>query len=122
MNKQFRVFLMSNVKIVCTVGLPTNIVDALQRGGRAICVGDENALFVVFYEPWALEIDLEDYLNVNGSQTIDDPDKPRDKLRVNSQRRERAPYSSVRLVQCPTCLRQFYADYLNDKLVTGELF
>ena len=34
----------------------------------------------------------------------------------------RAPYSSVCLVQCRTCLCQFYADYLNDKLVTGELF
>jgi len=110
------------VKIVCTVGLPTNIVDALQRGGRAIRIGDEHALFVVFYEPWALEINLEDYLDINGSQNIDDPDRPRDKLRVNSQRRERAPYSSVRLVQCRTCLRQFYADYLNDKSVTGELF
>ncbi|KDR79157.1 hypothetical protein GALMADRAFT_63303 [Galerina marginata CBS 339.88] len=108
-----------NVKIVCTVGLPTNIVDALQRGGRAIRTGDEHALFVVFYEPWALEINLEDYLDTNRSNGIDDPDRPRDKLKVNSQRRERAPYSSVRLVQRPTCLRQFYAEYLNDHSATA---
>ena len=71
------------MKIVCTVGLPTNIVDALQWGGRAIHIGDEHALFVVFYESWALEINLEDYLDTNCSQTIDDPDQPHDKLRVN---------------------------------------
>ncbi|KAF8150858.1 P-loop containing nucleoside triphosphate hydrolase protein [Crassisporium funariophilum] len=111
-----------NVKIVCTVGLPTNIVDALQRGGRAIRTGDEQALFVVFYEPWAFEINLEEYLNANSSNVIDDPDRPRDKLKINSQRRERAPYSSVCLVQRPTCLRQFYADYLNDKLAMGNQF
>jgi superfamily II DNA helicase RecQ len=43
-----------NVKIVCTAGLPSTIVDALQRGGRAIrIVSVDPALFVVFYDPWA---------------------------------------------------------------------
>ena len=46
-----------NVKVVCTTGLPSTIVDALQRGGRAIrIVSFDPALFVVFYDPWALEI------------------------------------------------------------------
>jgi superfamily II DNA/RNA helicase len=34
-----------NVKIVCTAGLPTTVVEALQRGGRTIRIGDEDALF-----------------------------------------------------------------------------
>ena len=63
------------MKIVCTVGLPTNIVDALQWGGRAIRIGDEHALFVMFYESWALEMNLEDYLDANCSQTIDNPNQ-----------------------------------------------
>lgn len=112
-----------NVKIVATVGLPANIVDALQRGGRAIRVGGEQALFIVLYESWALEIDLKEYSDTSSSNNINDPDRPRGKLKTNSQRRECAPYSSVCLVQGQTqCLRQFYADYLNDTSPKGKLF
>ncbi|KAF8804753.1 hypothetical protein BYT27DRAFT_7213853 [Phlegmacium glaucopus] len=92
-----------NVKIVCTVGLPTNIVDALQWGGRAIQIGDEPALFVVFYKSWALEINLREYIDGNGGNNIDDPDRW---------------YTEIHLVQCPTCLCQFYGDYLDDKSAT----
>ncbi|KAF8169076.1 P-loop containing nucleoside triphosphate hydrolase protein, partial [Pholiota molesta] len=97
-----------NVKIVATIGLPPTIVDALQRGGRGIWVGDEHALFVIFYESWALEIDEDEYMEGT------DPDRPRAKLGVHSRAQERAPLSAIQLVRCRTCLRKFYADYLDD--------
>lgn len=105
-----------NVKIVCTVGLPVTVVDALQRGGRAIRVGNEHAIFVVFHETWALEVDEAEYMD--GS----DPDRPRANLAQHSRAQERAPLSAVRLVQCGTCLRGFYADYLDDQSEEGLHF
>ncbi|KAF9486495.1 P-loop containing nucleoside triphosphate hydrolase protein [Pholiota conissans] len=98
-----------NVQIVCQVGLPATIVDAIQRGGRAIRTGNETALFVVFHEEWALNIKEDEY-----PEGID-PDRPRADLRSNSRAQERAPLSGIRLAQCTICLRQFYADYLNDQ-------
>jgi hypothetical protein len=74
------------VKIVCTVGLPATIVDALQMGRHAIRQSDDDALFVIFYEPWVLDIDLDDYSTGN----ILDPDRPRKDLHDNSLRRDRA--------------------------------
>jgi hypothetical protein len=106
------------VKIVCTVGLPATIVDALQRGGRAVRRTSDDALFVIFYEAWVLDIDLADY-NIGD---LLDPDRPRKGLHDNSQRRDRAPYSSVKLIQGKTCLRTFFADYLGDTLPGGSPF
>jgi hypothetical protein len=103
------------VKIVCNVGLPATIVDALQRGGRAIRQSDDDALFVIFYEPWVLDIDLDDYSTGN----ILDPDRPRKDLHDNSLRRDRAPYFSVKLIQDKICLRKSFADYLGDTLPGG---
>ena len=60
-----------NVKIVCTAGLPSTIVDALQRAGRALRASMEMALFVLFYEAWALEINVGDYTGA-----VLDPDRP----------------------------------------------
>lgn len=102
-----------NVKIVATLGLPSTIVDALQRGGRGIRIGNEHALFVVFYEAWALEIGEDEFM------AGDDPDRPRANLKLNSRAQERAPLSAIRLVRCPTCLRKFYASYLNDQTELG---
>jgi hypothetical protein len=106
-----------NVKVVCTTGLPSTIVDALQRGGRAIrIVSVDPALFVVFYEPWALGINEEEY--TYGSP--EDPDRPRKEQKETSPRRDRAPLSSLRLVQTPDCLRAFYANYLADNASEGK--
>lgn len=102
---------------MCTAGLPSTIVDALQRGGRAIRTGNEDALFVIFYESWALEINPEEY---NEGKYLHDPDRPRQDLRPSSQRRERAPYSSLRLVQSSTCIREYFAQYLNDTTESGK--
>ena len=40
-----------DVKIVCTAGLPGTTVNTLQCAGRALRNSDEDALFVVFYDP-----------------------------------------------------------------------
>ncbi|KAH9069630.1 P-loop containing nucleoside triphosphate hydrolase protein [Lactarius deliciosus] len=50
-----------DVKIVCTAGLPGSMVDVLQRGGRALRNSDDDALFVIFYEPWVHDISLDEY-------------------------------------------------------------
>jgi superfamily II DNA helicase RecQ len=104
-----------NVQIVCTAGLPSTIVDALQRAGRAIRTGNEPALFVLFHESWALEIDPDNYMEGT------DPDRPRSNLDTHSRQRDRAPLSVVRLIRCSSCLRQFFADYLNDQSTIGTL-
>lgn len=106
-----------NVKIVCTAGLLSTIVDALQRGRRAIrIVSVEPALFVVFYDPWALEIKQEEY--IYGSP--EDPDRPRKEQKETSLRRDRAPFSSLQLVQTLDCLRAFYVNYLADNAPEGK--
>jgi len=96
------------------VGLPSTTVDGLQRGGRAFRVSNSTALFVVFHEAWALDIQEKDYTG-----DINDPDRPQKDLRASSRRQERAPLSGIRLVQSRACLRRFYADYLDDKSPEG---
>ncbi|KAH6895070.1 P-loop containing nucleoside triphosphate hydrolase protein, partial [Coprinopsis sp. MPI-PUGE-AT-0042] len=99
-----------DVDIVVTVGLPASLVDTIQRGGRCGRRFGSKALFVVFYEPWAAQISLEEFNNGN-----DDPDRPRiTPLPVKASKQQRAPLSSVRLVQCPSCIRAFYARELNN--------
>jgi hypothetical protein len=68
------------VKIVCTAGLPSTTVDALQRGGRALRVSKESALFVVFFEAWALTINENEYTG-----DVLDPDRPRKDLCISSR-------------------------------------
>ena len=105
-----------NVKIVCTAGLPATIVEALQRGGRAIRIGDEDALFLIFYESWVFIIN--EYKLQEGNAV--DPDRPRSNLRPTSQSRERAPLSSVQLIKSLDCIQAFFAHYLNDKSEAGK--
>ncbi|KAH9052274.1 P-loop containing nucleoside triphosphate hydrolase protein [Lactarius vividus] len=100
-----------DIKIVCTAGLPASMVDVLQRGGRALRNSSKDALFVIFYEPWVHEVSLEEY---NEGDSCD-PDRPRGQLRSSSQRRERAPFSCLKLVKSTTCLRAEFASYLDDK-------
>ena len=104
-----------NVKIVCTVGLPSTTTDTLQRGGRAFRNSTEDALFVIFYEPWIEEISLDDFKNFDAT----DLDRPRMPLKANSQRRERAPFYSVKICQEISCTRKGFANYLGDELTDG---
>lgn len=103
---------------MCTVGLPTTTVDTLQRGGRAFCNSAKDALFVIFYERWVNELDLDSFKDGDHS----DPDRPRTKLKPNSPRRERAPFSSVMLVRSKRCIHRYFTEYLADKSSEGERF
>lgn len=104
-----------DVKIVCTAGLPNDLVEALQRGGRVGRRSGDVGLFVIFYESWALNVSVEEYAQGD----LMDPDRPRGPLKPTSNARERAAYSSVRLVQCRECIRVFFAAYLNDTSSNG---
>ncbi|KAF8225112.1 P-loop containing nucleoside triphosphate hydrolase protein [Tricholoma matsutake] len=86
-----------DVDIVCNAGLPSNIVDMLQRGGR---VGRR-----------------EGSQGFHGNS--DDPDRPRALLKPAATRKDRAPLSCVRFVQCKQCLRMFFANYLGDTTENG---
>ena len=107
-----------NVKIVCNAGLPATGVDTLQRGGRALRTGDDHALFVIFYDPWVDEINLEEF----STGDLLDPDRPRKKFDKNkkSTRRERASYFSVKIIRDHVCIRGSCADYLGDKSIEGR--
>jgi hypothetical protein len=72
-------------------------------------------LFLIFYEPWALTIPLDAFNH--GSSN--DPDRPRAMLKPVASRKDRAPLSCVRLVQCKSCLRKFFASYLDDMARNG---
>ncbi|KAI9463684.1 P-loop containing nucleoside triphosphate hydrolase protein [Lactarius psammicola] len=99
-----------DVKVVCTAGLPGTLVDILQRGGCALRNSDEDAILIVFYEPWVHEVSMDEYNDGN----LRDPDRPRALLKPSSQRRERAPFSCLKLVKSTTCLRAEFAAYLDD--------
>ncbi len=105
-----------NVKIVCTVGLPGTLVDALQRAGRVLRNSGDPAIFVLFYESWVHDISLDEYKNGDISG---DPDRPRSNLKPNSRKQERAPYSSLKLVKSDECIRLLFAQYLGDKTPEG---
>ncbi|KAF6744012.1 P-loop containing nucleoside triphosphate hydrolase protein, partial [Ephemerocybe angulata] len=100
-----------NVKIVCNAGLPSTVVDTLQRAGRAIRTGTEDALFILFYDLSVHDIALEEYSN--GDQG--DSDRPRTNLTMrNPNRKDRAPYFLVELIQSRRCIRASFAKYLNE--------
>ncbi|PPR05782.1 hypothetical protein CVT26_010156 [Gymnopilus dilepis] len=104
-----------NVKIVCNVGIPSTTTDTLQRGGRAYRNSSEDALFVMFYESWVHEVNLEDYTNFD----VKDLDRPRALLKATSRQRERAPFFGVKIIQEDSCTRQDFAEYLDDHSPEG---
>jgi len=50
---------------------------------------------------------------------LNDPDRPRSILKPNSQQRERAPYSSLKLVKFNECIQLMFAQYPSDKSPEG---
>ncbi|KAJ3775657.1 P-loop containing nucleoside triphosphate hydrolase protein [Lentinula raphanica] len=100
-----------DIDIVVNVGLPPSKKDAIQRAGRVIRREGKQGLFLILYEPWVLEVDLSEY----DDQWVSDPDRPRKKLNDNSNRRDRAPFSMVRMIKHKECQRHSYAEYLGDQ-------
>lgn len=94
------------------------MVDTLQRAGRAMRTGGGHAVFTIFFERWALDINCADY-NENGEKYEHDPDRPRADIGKTSKRADRAPLSLIELVQSQTCIRQLFANYLNDSTASG---
>lgn len=80
--------------------------------------GDGYAIFCIFFEGWALDINCADY-NVNSEKYRHDPDRPRADIGKTSRRAERAPLSLIELLQLPTCIRRLFANYLNDTTASG---
>ncbi len=91
------------------------MVDVLQCGGRALRNPDEDALFVVFYDPWVHNVSLDEY----SEGDLGDPDRPRGPLKLSSQRRERVTFSCLKLAKSTTCLRAEFASYLDDSSHSG---
>jgi len=106
------------MKTVCTVGLPSTTTDTLQRGGRAFRNSNEDALFVMFHEPWIDEISLDDFKNFEAA----DLDRPRLPLKANSQRREHASFYSVKICQEKSCTQKGFANYLGDESTDGTAY
>ena len=83
-------------------GLPTSIVDVLQRRGRVGHQDGSKGLFVVFYEPWVQMVSLGEFNNSNS----DDPDQPRALVKPTSFKKDQAPFACVQAVQHKECLRK----------------
>lgn len=108
---------LPDVGIVCNAGLPSNGVNGLQRGGRVGRRDGDTGLYVIFFEPWALEISLDDFCNGDANN----PDRPRAPLSIKSKVRDRTPLSAIALLRCD-CIRTFFAAYLGDTSSTGICF
>ncbi|KAL0062391.1 hypothetical protein AAF712_010737 [Marasmius tenuissimus] len=102
----------SGVKIVVHIGLPKNGAYAVQAGGRAERDPEAKGLYIIFYEPWALDIPLSSF---NNGRWPDDPDCPRAPLGQRSSPQLRACQFSIQLVTSLVCIRKLFAKYLNDK-------
>ncbi|RXW23949.1 hypothetical protein EST38_g1909 [Candolleomyces aberdarensis] len=100
-----------HVDIVCSVGVPPSIVEALQHGGCGGRKAGSQSLFLVFYEPWACDILLDEYT----AGDTNNPDRTcRIPLPLRPTRPERACYASLQFVQYWSCLRVFFGNHLND--------
>ena len=108
---------ISGVKIVVQYGIPRDIPNALQRGGRGGRSTEDPAIFLIMYEPWALEIDLSDVPKAFAN----DPDSPVvEELTAYSNKMDRTGYAMLFIIQAFWfCLRAYFAEYLGDNSDDG---
>jgi hypothetical protein len=100
-----------DIEIVCIAGLPSGIMEVIQRGGRAVRQIIAHGLCVLFHEKWVSDISLSDY-GLSSNATIDsidfhtDLDRPR-KLTLTqySPPQDRAPLACVLLTKQMGCKR-----------------
>ncbi|KAG9310628.1 hypothetical protein JVU11DRAFT_9196 [Chiua virens] len=105
------------VLIVIQYGICKNRTEAAQRAGRAVRDQGLRGLYLEMVEPWALNSELT---SVEGDEQSSDPDRPyAGTVKKTSSKQDRTGYASLRFVQSETCLREFFAKYLNDRSPEG---
>ncbi|KAI9442063.1 P-loop containing nucleoside triphosphate hydrolase protein [Lactarius psammicola] len=109
-----------DIDIVIQYGITRDVPTALQRGGRGGRSPMGKAIFLLMYEPWVMTIDL----STVGVDTVSDPDHPNiHKLTPHSTKQARTGVTIIKIVQLEQeCLRQLYADYLNDTSIDALQF
>ncbi|KAF8432233.1 P-loop containing nucleoside triphosphate hydrolase protein, partial [Boletus edulis BED1] len=99
------------VQIVIQYGTCQNMAEMIQRAGRAVRDPSMHGLFLVMFEPWALNVKLE-----NEASISDDPDQPINRVvKKNSSKQERTGHAMIRYIKSATCLRKCFSKYLNDQ-------
>jgi len=125
---QFVLFFISNdhkqgldipdIEAVIQYGIPRDVPTALRRGGRSGRSKTGQAIFLIMYEPWVMDVDLSvvDF-------TVSDPDHPIVmKLSKTSNKQERTGMAMIKIIQSKGCLRNAYAQYLEDTSPDGKSF
>ncbi|KAF5311725.1 hypothetical protein D9611_009451 [Ephemerocybe angulata] len=98
------------VDMVVCVGFPDTVAEFLQRIGRCARAPGSVGLGLALIEPWMHEIELEEFDEGDTSN----PDRTRAPLKSNSNKKERAVFSAIKVVQADTCLRKLFAEELHD--------
>ena len=108
---------IADINMVVQYGITRDVPTTLQRGGRGGQTPSADAIFLIMYEPWVLDIDLST-IEENSS----DPDFPNaGKLTKYPTKSAWTAVAMIRVVQSKElCIRGFWADYLNDESATGE--
>lgn len=115
---------------VVQYGLPCKLTVTQQRGGRCGRDGITPAIFIIMFEPWALEAKLKEAVRVEAERKSDlilDPDRPvKGRIGPKTPKCERIGLSVLRLVQRRgRCVRGHFATYNNDETppswCTGEV-
>lgn len=94
-------------------GVCTFMVELIQRLGRAARDGQFSGLFLLMYEGWAHDEKIP-------AVAVQDREAPiRLITKPKPSKQERTSHAMLELVQMKDCIRQFFAEYLNDDTLTG---
>ncbi|ESK87435.1 family helicase [Moniliophthora roreri MCA 2997] len=111
------------VDIVVNVGVPEDARESLQHGGHVVQQPRKNGLYLVLYEGWVEDIDLESYNKEQKNISPKDPDRPRAPLTAKSTRHDHASLSMVTMIQNKDkCIRQSHAEHLNNTAETALIY
>ncbi|KAF8957732.1 hypothetical protein BDZ97DRAFT_1924345 [Flammula alnicola] len=110
---------ISDIEAVVQYGISRDVPSTLQRCGRGGRSSSGEAIFLIMYEPWALDIDL-----FSTEEDPTDPDFPNNgKLTKHATKIQRTGRAMIAAVQSKEdCLRGFWANYLKDLSLTARTF